>query len=335
MVRAKTANLASAHTVALLVYDGVDQFGLAVAYEMFGVDHASDPAHPWYRFSICGPGPVTLDSGLRIDVQHGLDELQHADTVVVPACEAPDGPPAAVLTGLRQAHAGGARLVSLCTGAFVLAAAGLLDGRRVTTHWAECEELAARYPSVTVDPGVLYVDDGDILTSAGSAAAIDLGLHLIRRDHGAEAAVRVARELVVPPYRAGGQAQYIETPLPEPDSTDLFADTVAWAQEHLDEPLSVADLARRSAMSRRTFARRFAATTGTTPYQWLLRQRLQRAQRLLETTDLPIGVVARRSGMVTATNLRKHFGAVVRTTPQGYRSTFRSRADRLDHHPVG
>ena len=140
---------------------------------------------------------------------------------------------------------------------------------------------------------MLYVDDGDILTSAGSAAAIDLGLHLVRQDHGAEAAVRVARELVVPPYRAGGQAQYIETPLPEPDSTDLFADTVAWAQEHLDEPLSVADLARRSAMSRRTFARRFAATTGTTPYQWLLRQRLQRAQRLLETTDLPIGVVAR------------------------------------------
>jgi transcriptional regulator GlxA family with amidase domain len=324
-VSAKTANPAPAHTIALVVYDGVDPLGLAVAAEIFGTDFAAGPDQPWYRLMICGSGPVALDHGLRMEVPHGLEQVLRADTVLVPACETPDGPPPAVLTALRQAHARGARLVSLCTGAFVLAAAGLLDGRRVTTHWAECAELAARYPSLTVDPDVLYVDDGDILTSAGSAAAIDLCLYLVRRDHGAEAATRVARDLVVPPYRDGGQAQYIDTPVPELDATDLFADTVAWAQEHLDEPVSVADLARRAAMSRRTFARRFAASTGTTPYQWLLRQRLQHAQRLLETTDLPIDAVARHSGLVSATNLRKHFGRGLRTTPQAYRSTFRAR----------
>jgi transcriptional regulator GlxA family with amidase domain len=316
----------SPHTVAVVVYDGVDQLGLAIAGEVFGTDHGIGTEPPWYRLLVCGSGPVRLSIGLRMEVTDGLDRLADAETVVVPACEAADGPPEAVLRALREAHARGARLVSLCAGTFVLAAAGLLSGRRVTTHWAECAELAARHPELTVDPGVLYVDDGDILTSAGSAAGIDLCLHLVRADRGAEAATRVARELVVPPYRDGGQAQYIDKPLPELTGSDLFADTIAWVQRHLDEPVTVADLARRSAMSRRTFARRFAAGTGTTPYQWLLRQRLQRAQRLLETTDLPIDTVARHSGLATAANLRKHFTRAVRTSPTAYRSAFRTRA---------
>ncbi len=228
-----------------------------------------------------------------------------------------------MIHAVRRAHRRGARIVSLCTGAFVLAEAGLLAGRRVTTHWAECGELARRHPDVVVDPDVLYVDDDDVLTSAGSAASIDLCLHVVRKDHGAEVATALARQLVVPPYRDGGQAQYIETPIPPTVETDLFADTIAWVQSNLDEPITVAELAERSAMSRRTFARRFLATTGTSPYQWLLRQRLQLAQRLLETTDLPVELVARRSGMVNAGNLRKHFSRAVLTTPQQYRRTFR------------
>jgi AraC family transcriptional activator FtrA len=317
------------HTVAVLAYDELAMFGFAIACEVFGDSYVADLGVPWYDLLVCGPrqGSARLDSGLRIDVPHGLHRLSRADTVIVPACGAAGGAPPEVLRALRRAHERGARLVSLCTGAFVLAAAGLLDGRRATTHWSECDDLSRRYPSVDVDPDVLYVDDGDILTSAGNAASMDLCLHLVRHDYGAEVAARLARQLVVPPYRDGGQAQYIEAPVPEPDRTDLFTDTMAWVQEHLDQPVSVAELADRSAMSRRTFARRFAASTGTTPYQWLLRQRLQLAQRLLETSDLPIDLVAERSGFVTAGNLRKHFGRVVRTTPQSYRNTFRSRAD--------
>jgi len=215
--------------------------------------------------------------------------------------------------------------MSLCTGAFALAEAGLLDGRRATTHWAECDEFARRHPNVTVDPGVLFVDEGDILTSAGSAASIDLCLHVVRQDHGTEIATQLARQLVVPPQRDGGQAQYIEAPMPELDSASLFAGTVSWLQEHLDQPITVEDLAARSAMSPRTFARRFLASTGTTPYQWLVRQRVQLAQRLLEMSDLPIDSVAEKSGFSTAANLRKHFSRAVRTSPQAYRRTFQDR----------
>jgi len=215
--------------------------------------------------------------------------------------------------------------VSLCTGAFAVAAAGLLDGRRATTHWTECAELARRYPRVSVDPGVLFVDEGDMLTSAGSAAGIDLCLHVVRQDYGSEIATQLARQLVVPPQRDGGQAQYIDAPLPDPGSSSLFADTLCWLQEHLGEPVTVEDLAARSAMSPRTFARRFAASTGTTPYQWLLRQRIQLAQRLLETTSLPIDSVAQKSGFSTAANLRKHFSRAVHTSPQAYRRAFADR----------
>ncbi len=263
--------------------------------------------------------------GFQVLAAHGADRIVSADTVIVLPTVS-EAVPAGLPEALQQAHARGSRIVSLCTGAFAIAAAGLLDGRRATTHWTECQELARRYPLVTVDPGVLFVDEGDILTSAGSAAGIDLCLHVVRRDYGTEIATQLARQLVVPPQRDGGQAQYIDAPMPELDSSSLFADTVCWLQEHLNEPVTVEDLAARSAMSPRTFARRFLASTGSTPYQWLLQQRVRLAQRLLEMSDLPIDAVAEQSGFSTAANLRKHFSKAVHTSPQAYRRTFQDRA---------
>jgi len=314
------------HAVAVVVYDGIFPFEFGVACDIFGYDYADAFGVPWYRMSICGPAPsVTVEPGFRMQVPCGLEALHAAETVVVPSTQFPDRVPDEVLEALRQARQRGCRMISLCTGAFVLAAAGILDGRPATTHWSECADLIRRHPAVAVDPGVLYVDDGDLLTSAGSAASLDLCLHVVRRDYGTEIATRVARDLVVPPQRDGGQAQFIEAPMPVLDDSNLFADTMAWLQEHLDEAVSVDDLAARAAMSPRTFARRFLAATGTTPYQWLTRERVRLAQRLLETSDLPVEVVAARSGFCTADNLRKHFRAALRTTPQGYRSTFRAR----------
>jgi AraC family transcriptional regulator, transcriptional activator FtrA len=323
-MQSKTATLATqSHVVAVLVYDGLAMFEFAAACETFGA-RIGDAA-PHYELLICSAAPsVTTDLGLTLQVEHGLDVLGRADTLVVPPCDSEDAVTDEVLDAIRNAHERGVRILSLCTGAFLLAAAGLLDGRAATTHWSVCAELSRRYPSVQVDPDVLYVDGGDILTSAGSAASIDLSLYVIRQDHGAEVANQIARELVVPPFRDGGQAQYIQQPLPELGADDLFVATIAWMQANLDQPLSIIDLARRSAMSRRTFARRFAASTGSTPYQWLLRQRLQLAQQLLETSDLSIDSVAERSGFVNAGNLRKHFSRHVRTTPQAYRHTFRA-----------
>jgi len=212
--------------------------------------------------------------------------------------------------------------MSICTGAFMLAAAGLLDGRRATTHWSHAEEFATRFPNVKLDPAVLYVDEGDILTSAGTAAGIDLCLYVVRQDFGADIANAVARRMVVPPHRDGGQSQFVEQPLPDAEDGDLFTETLVWVHGHLDEPLTVEDLARRSAMSPRTFARRFRETTGTSPYRWMLLQRVLFAQRLLETTDLPVEVVATRCGMGAAANLREHFRRVVGTSPMAYRRTF-------------
>jgi AraC family transcriptional activator FtrA len=235
-------------------------------------------------------------------------------------------PPAATLDALRQAHARGVRILSLCTGAFVLAAAGLLDGRQATTHWGSAARLAAQYPDVDVDPRVLYVDNGDVLTSAGSAASLDLCLYIVRQDYGAEVANTVARDMVVPPHRAGGQAQFVSTAIRAVSVTDPFGDTLQWAQSQLREPLTVEILARRSAMSTRTFARRFRATTGATPHQWILQQRLILAQRLLEGSDLPVDRVAQECGLGSPANLRMHFQQAIGTTPTAYRRTFRARA---------
>ncbi len=313
--------------VAVVVYDGVNAFELGVACEVFGNTDMTALGVPWYRLFVCGldAGPVATDAGFRVHVDHGLERIRQVDTLVVLPTHDLERVPSQVFDGLRSAHARGCRILSFCTGAFLLAEAGLLDGRRATTHWEECDELASRYPEVSVDPGVLFVDEGDIMTSAGSAASIDLCLHVVRKDHGSDIATQLARQLVVPPQRDGGQAQFIETPLPTVHESGLFAATVTWAQEHLNEPLTVSDLAARSAMSPRTFARRFVASTGSTPHQWLQRQRVQLAQRLLEATDLPIESVAERSGFCTAGNMRKRFSRVVLTNPQAYRHAFHDR----------
>ena len=301
-------------------------FELAVPCEVFGLDR-SYLVSPWYDFKVCAlaPGPVDTDSGFTIVTEHGLDDIASADTVIVCAGHYEDRqPPQDLIDAILTAHGRGARIASLCTGAFVLAAAGLLDGRRATTHWSHAAELAERYPAIHVDPKVLYIDEGDVLTSAGTAAGIDLCLHIVRKDHGAEIANAVARRMVVPPHRDGGQAQFVDIPVAATEDGDPLSRTLGWMLEHLDEPLAVDQLAHRSHMSPRTFARRFRSVTGTTPHQWLLSQRILLAQRLLETSDLAVELVAHRCGFGTAANLRHHFQRVVDTSPLAYRRTFRT-----------
>jgi AraC family transcriptional activator FtrA len=310
--------------MAIVVGPGVSAFEFSAVWDIFGED--PEVGVPWYQVSICSssPPPIPMSlPGAELVAVRSLAALRRADTVVVPPLASPSEE---TLAALRAAHARGARLVSLCTGAFVLAAAGLLDGRQATTHWASAARLAERYPEVEVDPRVLYIDDGDILTSAGSAACIDLCLHMVRNDYGAEVANTVARQMVVPPHRGGGQAQFVSTSIREVQDHDPFADTMQWAQANLNEPLTVDILAHRSAMSPRTFARRFTETAGVTPHQWLLRQRLLLAQRMLELTDLPVDRVAEDCGLGTPTNLRSHFRQAIGTTPTAYRRTFRSEA---------
>ncbi|WP_327070878.1 helix-turn-helix domain-containing protein [Kitasatospora sp. NBC_01250] len=311
-------------TVALAVTDGMLHFELALACEVFGANPIG-LADPWYRLSLCGPGAVRAGR-FRLEPDRGLDGLADADTVIVPGwADVDQDPPADLVDAVRTAHRAGARVASLCTGAFVLAAAGLLDGRSATTHWAHTRALAARHPRVTVDPDVLYVDNGSVLTSAGKAAAMDLCLHLVRLDHGSSVANTLARRLVVPPHRDGGQAQFVTTPVPAPDNHPL-ADLLPWAVERLDQPLTVQDLARRANMSSRNLGRHFRTVTGTTPLQWLLVQRIRHAQELLETTDDSIEAVATATGMGTATTLRRHFNRTVGVPPDTYRRTFRARS---------
>ncbi|MCL8010924.1 helix-turn-helix domain-containing protein [Streptomyces sp. AS02] len=308
-------------TVALAVTDGMLHFELSVAHEVFGAAPA-DVRVPWYDVAVCGPHAVRVGRFL-LEPDGGLDRLRHADTVIVPGWADVDvDPPAGLVDAVRAAHEAGARVASLCTGAFVLAAAGLLDGKRATTHWAHTEVLAERYPKVTVDPDVLYVDNGSVLTSAGKAAAMDLCLHLVRLDHGSAVANTVARRLVVPPHRAGGQAQFVAAPVPARDDHPLSA-LLPWIVERLDRPLTVEDLARRAGMSSRHLGRHFRAATGTTPLQWLLTQRIRRAQELLESTDDGIDAIATATGMGTATTLRRHFNRTLGVPPDTYRRTFR------------
>ena len=313
------------HTVALAVTDGMLPFELSLACEVFGTDlTATGIVDHWYRLVLCGPAPVPAGR-FRIAPDHGLDHLPHADTVIVPGWADIDVPPPADLVdAVRAAHHAGARVASLCTGAFVLAAAGLLDDQRATTHWAHTRDLATRHPRVRVDPDVLYVDNGRVLTSAGKAAAMDLCLHLVRLDHGSSIANAVARRLVVPPHRDGGQAQFVATPVPAPGNHPL-ADLFPWVLRRLDHPLTVEDLARQARMSSRNLARHFRSVTGTTPLRWLLTQRIRHAQELLETTDDSIDSIAAATGMGTATTLRRHFHRTVGVPPDSYRRTFRSR----------
>ncbi|HEU0129450.1 MAG TPA: helix-turn-helix domain-containing protein [Mycobacteriales bacterium] len=311
--------------VAVAVCDDVSVFELGVVCEVFGIDR-SDVGLPRYEFAVCAaePGPLRTGGGFTIEPAYGLDRLATADLVAVPHWRSADEPPPpALLAALRDVVARGGRVMSVCSGAFVLAAAGLLDGRRATTHWKYAAALAARYPAIDVDPNVLYVDSGPVLTSAGTAAGIDLCLHLVREEHGPAVANAVARRMVVPPHRDGGQAQYVEAPVPEPRRDDL-GDVLAWAVEHLDEPLAVDDLAARALMSPRTFARRFRAATGTTPYAWLLHQRTLHAQRLLEAGH-GVEEVARRSGFGSAATLREHFARARGTSPRAYQRAFAGR----------
>ncbi|MEV6637810.1 helix-turn-helix domain-containing protein [Actinoplanes sp. NPDC051470] len=308
-------------TVAVAATDGMLHFELAMAYEVFG--SAPDAVRvPWYDVTICGDRAVRAGRFL-VEPDCGLDRLARAGTVIVPAlADVDDEPPADLVEAVRAAHEAGARVVSLCTGAFVLAAAGLLDGLRATTHWAHTELLAARYPRIAVDPDVLYVDNGRVLTSAGKAAAMDLCLHLVRRDHGSAIANVVARRLVVPPHRAGGQAQFVTTPVPAQDGHAL-AGLLPWAMRRLDQPLSVDDLARQANLSARHLTRHFHAVAGTTPLRWLLTQRIRRAQEMLETTDDSVDTIAAAAGMGTATTLRRHFQRTIGVPPDTYRRTFR------------
>ena len=307
------------HRVVALALERVVAFDLATPAHVFG--HACGRR---YSFAACAPAPGAIEAtgGLTVALARGLEALAEADTVIVPGYDHRADPPVAVLDALRAASARGARVASICTGAFALAAAGLLDGRRATTHWDSTDLLAARFPRVRVDPDVLYVDGGDVPTSAGVAAGLDLCLHIVRRDHGAELAGRVARRIVVAPHRDGGQAQFIDRPLAADAAGSLEA-TRAWALGRLEEPLDVQALARHACVSERTFARRFRAETGTTPLQWLLGQRVLEARRLLERTDLPVEEVAGRAGFGTAASLREHFARATATTPTAYRRTFR------------
>jgi AraC family transcriptional regulator, transcriptional activator FtrA len=319
---AAARTISDVSTVALAVTDGMRHFELALACEVFGAD-LSGVVDPWYQVAVCGSGAVRVGRFL-LEPDCGLEQLAHADTVIVPALADPDeDPPQDLVDAVRAAHEAGVRMVSLCTGAFVLAAAGLLDGQRATTHWAHTEALAARYPRVEVDPGVLYVDNGSVLTSAGKAAAMDLCLHLLRCDHGAAIANTVARSLVVPPHRAGGQAQFVTAPVPAQDDHPL-ADLFPWATERLDRPLTVEDLARQANMSARNLGRHFRSVTGTTPLQWLLTQRIRRAQELLETTSSSVDAIAEAAGMGSAATLRRHFNRTIGVPPDAYRRTFRS-----------
>lgn len=313
------------HTVAVAIFEGTGAFETCVACEVFGIDRSAMGVPP-YRFRVCAidPSPVRTDGGFSIVTEHGLAPVRRADTIIVPAWSDFDRPvPPEFLEVLRRAHARGARLVSFCSGAFVLAAAGLLDGRRATTHWLHAPEIARRFPRVDWDPSVLYLDDGSgIFTAAGTAAGIDLCLHLVRQDHGTEVANVVARRMVVPPHRDGGQAQFVEAPLPSVPSDVGLSETLEWAAAHLDAELTVEVLARRARVSPRTFARRFKAAVGETPLQWVLHQRVLAARRLLESTDLGIDVISSRVGFGSASSLRVHFARVMGTSPTAYRSAF-------------
>jgi transcriptional regulator GlxA family with amidase domain len=318
--------LTSAVAIAM---PGVAPFELGVVCEVFGIDR-QDQGVPLVDFAVVAERPgarVPTSMGFALEVPEGLERAARADLVTVPAYPRDDPPPPAVLEVLRDAVDRGARVLSVCTGAFALGAAGLLDGRRCTTHWMHAAQLAARFPAATVDPDVLYVEDGSVVTSAGTAAGIDACLHVVRAEFGASAAAAVARRMVVPPHRDGGQAQFVAQPLPACRDEGL-SDVLAWMLDHLADDLSVDRLAARAAMSPRTFARRFRDTTGTTPAAWLNRQRLQRARELLERTDLSVEQIAERVGYGSAAVLRHHFGALG-TTPQAYRRTFAGPAGAL------
>jgi transcriptional regulator GlxA family with amidase domain len=300
---------------------GVNPFDLAVACEVFGL-RRPELGVEWYDHRLAGViRPVVVNGGWTLDPPFGLEAIEDADTVIVPAC--PHEPPTTMVEALRKAYERGARMVSFCGGAFALAAAGILDGRSATTHWMDIDDLAHRFPKVRVESDVLYVDEGQVLTSAGTASGIDLALHIVRLDYGPEVANKVARRMVTAPHREGGQSQFAFTPVPVSGFGDAIGAVMDWMFEHVDEPMTVDQLARFAAMSPRHFARRFVEATGTTPVRWLTHQRILRAQDLLAATSLPVDVIASRVGFGTAANLRQHFRRETSTTPAAYRQQVR------------
>ncbi|MFZ3595642.1 helix-turn-helix domain-containing protein [Streptomyces sp. BH104] len=316
------------HHVVVLVDEGINPFEVGVATEVFGLPRPELGSRaPLYTLTLCTPGPeIRMNHGFFTMVgAAGLEAVEAADTLVVPG--RPDNVvprTEAVLEAVRRAHARGARIVSFCTGTFALAEAGLLDGRRATTHWRWAREFRELHPKVLLEPDVLFVDEGDVLTAAGSAAALDLGLYLVRRDHGAEVAASVSRRLVFAAHRDGGQRQFIERPVPEVPGSSL-APVLAWAQERLGEPIAVADLAARAAVSQATLHRRFRAELGTTPLAWLLGERVALACRIIERGEERIDVVAARSGLGSAANLRAHLKRATGLSPSAYRKRFGDR----------
>lgn len=310
--------------LAVVLFDGVSLGIMSFAFGAFDMA-AGYGALPGIDIRLVGgePGAALVGGGMSYPVPYDLDTVRTADLVIVPNWRSPaEPPPAQTLEALRTAHAGGARVAGLCSGVFVLAAAGLLDDRPVTTHWAMAELLSEMYPKIKVDGTVLYIDDGDILTAGGGAAGMDLGLHLIRTMVGAETANAIARGMVVAPHRHGGQSQFIASPVPEPDRADPVGETMSWALAHLDSVIPVESLARRANMSRRNFDRRFHEITGTAPARWLTQQRVIRAQQLLESTSLPVDEVARSCGFSSAAALRPHFRRILGVAPAEYRNTF-------------
>ncbi|MET8046083.1 helix-turn-helix domain-containing protein [Streptosporangium sp. NPDC005286] len=316
------------HRVVIFAMDGVIPFELGIPPRIFGIARSPEGERLYEVLTCTVDGaPVRTDADFSIAVDHGAEALAGADTVVIPATHAlgPVSTEGRLTRPMADAIAlirPGTRLVSICTAAYVLAAAGLLDGRPATTHWSHTEHFQKLFPQVRVNPDVLFVDDGDVLTSAGVAAGIDLCLHIVRRDHGTEVANRVARRCVVPPWRDGGQAQFIERPLPAPTATTTAA-TRAWALERLHKPLPLSELAAHARMSRRTFTRRFRDEVGLSPGQWLILQRVELARQLLESSDLPVDGIALRAGFGTAASLRQHLQVAVGVSPLAYRRTFR------------
>ncbi|WP_371930051.1 transcriptional regulator FtrA [Bradyrhizobium sp. CCGUVB1N3] len=308
--------------VAVLAYDGVNAFELGMAVEVFGL---TDMGADWYRLVVCTEHPgrqLVANNGIRIVADVSLKILARATTIIVPGREnIEDAPSATLLDTLRRAHRRGARIASICAGVFILAAAGLLDGRRATGHWAQAVLLSSKYPTINVDPNVLYVDDGDIMSSAGRAAGLDLCLHIVRRDYGAQIANQVAQRLVVPPHREGGQAQYIPQPVRKAEG-DALGSVFAWAQRHLDQDLAINRLAARARMSRRTFIRRFEEATGMSPGEWVVQARVSRARELLEATQIPIEGIATATGFGSVEALRHHFRFRLDTSPARYRAAF-------------
>jgi len=310
--------------VAIVTYDGLRTFEFGCMTELFGTPQPQ--IDPWYTMRVCSvtPGPNKAAGGFKITAPYTLRALDRAGTIIIPGWRRPlSEAPESLLRKIRRAHADGARLVSVCSGAFVLAAAGVLDGLRATTHWAYADELAESFPTLTIDPDVLYVDEGNVLTSAGSAAGLDLGLHLIRRDCGASVANAIARQLVIPPHRDGGQQQFIDVPIGVTPDDGKLASLLDDIRHDLTHPHTVDSLARRVHMSPRTFARRFKAVTGTTPHRWLTHERVRRAQMILESGATDIETVARSAGFADAQLLRLHFKRIVGTSPTAYSKSFR------------